>query len=301
MRILLQFPEGLKKEALQFADRYRKEGHEIFISASSCYGACDIALKEAEAVNAEKIIHFGHAPFVRKKLPVKVEYEEYHIDIDKKRFASAVKKLRDYRKIALGTTVQHVHQLEFMKKAFREAGIEVKTAKGKRAFHEAQVLGCDACAITDIEKGVDAVVFVGDGMFHPLAIDIDKPVFVIHPKAGKPRRINDEILKLRKRRKGALAAALDAKTFGVLVSTKTGQFNIGGARRIAEELEKRKRRAHVLVANEILPSALNNFLTFDCYINTACPRLADDAEAFGKPIVDISLADELLKMIDMMR
>src|SRR3989339_335352 len=52
VRILLQFPEGLKKEALSHAIQYRKEGHEVFLSASPCYGACDLAYAEAEAVKA---------------------------------------------------------------------------------------------------------------------------------------------------------------------------------------------------------------------------------------------------------
>ena len=47
MRILLQFPEGLKQEALSHAKKLEKEGNEVFISASPTFGACDLALDEA--------------------------------------------------------------------------------------------------------------------------------------------------------------------------------------------------------------------------------------------------------------
>ena len=39
MRILLQFPEGLKQKALGHAKALELEGNEVFISASPTYGA----------------------------------------------------------------------------------------------------------------------------------------------------------------------------------------------------------------------------------------------------------------------
>lgn len=296
MRILLQFPEGLKKEALSYAQRYSKEGHEVILSASACYGACDLALDEAKAVNAEKIIHFGHAPFIREKLPLEIEYVEYHVDADLEKMGSAASKLAHYKKISLGTTVQHVHQLSDMVALFAKHGIRALTGKGFAAHHGGQVLGCDALAVTRNAKDCDAIVFVGDGLFHALAIDNDKPVFVIHPKSGELHQINDEVEGLRKRRRGAVIAAAEAKTFGILVSTKPGQFNLEAAKMVKKEIEKRGRNAEILVSNELNPMALQNFMAFDAYVNTACPRLADDSEMFGKPVLnpgDLKLLFEL--------
>lgn len=303
MRILLQFPEGLKKEALKTADNYRKQGHQVFISSSPCYGACDLALEEARCTGAEKIVHFGHAPFIRKKLPIEVEYHEYHIDINIENFRKAVSKLKKegFSIVVLATTVQHVHQLKEMKSILKEAGIIPRTSKGLKAVYEGQVLGCDAHAVASISGKANAVIFVGDGMFHPLAVDVEKPVYVIHPQSGTLRKINREIEKLRKRRKGAFLAALHSEVFGILVSTKPGQFNLKGAEKVAKELLKKGKRAHILVSGQISPSALDNFLLFDCFINTACPRLSDDVESFGKPVLNISSADELLKMMDQVK
>ena len=66
MRVLLQFPEGLKRLALEYAQKYEAQGHEVFVSSSSCYGACDLALDEAKKIGAKKIVHFGHSKFIRK-------------------------------------------------------------------------------------------------------------------------------------------------------------------------------------------------------------------------------------------
>ena len=298
MRLLLQFPEGLKKEALAYAQKYEKEGHEILLSGASCYGACDLALDEAKAVSADKIIHFGHAPFIKKKLPIEVEYVEWNIDVDLDKFESAAKELK-FNTIILATTVQHIHQLNEMKKILERSGKKVFIGKGPLAAYPGQVLGCDAGAISSVAKDSDAVVFVGEGHFHPLAIDIDpdKPVFIIYPKSGQIRKINDEIEKLRKRRKGAILKAAYAKTLGIIVSTKPGQFNLPVAEKIKKELISLGKRAEIIVSNELSPLALNNFISFDCYIVTACPRIADDTEAFGKPVLNLKMYSDLVSIL----
>jgi len=297
MRILLQFPEGLKKEAISYSEKYRKEGHEVFLSCAACYGACDLALEEAKNVGAEKIVHFGHAQFVRIHLPIEIEYVEYHIDADLEKLKGAIDTFKGLKTVAFGTTVQHTHQLKEMLEIFKNAGIEARTGKGIVAIHEGQVLGCDSNGVARYMRDSDATVFVGDGMFHALAISSEKPVYVIHPKTGEVRQINDEIDKLTKKRRGAVIAASKGGTFGILVSTKIGQCNVMGARRIKEELDKKGKKSEILVANELNADSLENFQSFDAYVNTACPRIMDDNEMFGKPVInpkDLKLLLELM-------
>ncbi len=68
-----------------------------------------------------------------------------------------------------------------------------------------------------------------------------------------------------------------------------------------KELIKRGKNAEILVGNEIEPTSLNNFMAFDCFITTACPRLAEDREEFVKPVLDLFLFKEYLKLIDTLR
>jgi 2-(3-amino-3-carboxypropyl)histidine synthase len=297
MRLLLQFPDGLKQKANEYAAKYKKDGHEIYLSASSCYGACDIALEEAKALKVDKIIHFGHNRFGKLDIGIPVEYVEYLIDFEIDRLKSALKTLNDYSKIAIGMTVQHSHQFDQIKMFFEKNGKEIVSVKGDLAQETGQVLGCDAGAVLKA-KNADAILFIGNGMFHPLAIDSDKPVFIFNPLDSKIRQINSEIEMLRKKRKGAIAKTLSCKNFGILLSTKPGQFNLPQAKWAKKELEKRKFKAEILVANELEPMNVNNFMIFDCYINTACPRMSDDTEEYGKPVLTIAMLKEFFKMID---
>jgi 2-(3-amino-3-carboxypropyl)histidine synthase len=296
MRVLLQFPEGLKRHAFSYAAKLEAEGHEVVLSASACYGGCDLALDEAKAIGASEIVHFGHAKFpIPQPVDIPVEYVEWRFDVPQASLDSCLQALSGYTKIALVTTVQHVHELERMKSFFEKSGIDALTRKGALCAYEGQVLGCDGTAASIPEA--EAVLFVGDGMFHPLAIDEDRPVYVLNPYNGKVSRINEEIGRLRKRRDGALAACIEAKKFAVLVSIKPGQSHLKVAQYAKRLLEDLGREAHILVGNELSPLSLQNFMHFEAYVNTACPRLADDWEMFGKPIINLDQLERMAKML----
>jgi 2-(3-amino-3-carboxypropyl)histidine synthase len=75
--------------------------------------------------------------------------------------------------------------------------------------------------------------------------------------------------------------ARNAGRIGIILSTKSGQQRLALARRLAALSEK----AVLVVMCEVSPGELLN-LGFDCYVNTACPRLAyDDQLRFPVPVL----------------
>ena len=303
MRIIIQFPEGLKQKALEEMAKLESEGHEVFIAAAPCYGACDICLDEARNVKADKIIHFGHAEFMKVKSDIGIEYRPYFSELDwkigKKVMAKAASMLKKIgaKKVALVFPVQHLEISAQVKKYLEEKGFEVKLGMGGgHVRHPGQVLGCDVGAVENAGE-VDAVVYFGGGKFHPLGIPSAKPVLVADPHLGDSYWITDEIRRIERKRQGSILAASRAKTFGILISTKCGQTNMNGARMAKRLLEKKGRKAALLVANELNPVSLANFMSFDAYINTACPRINDDTEAYGKPIVNVADLKRLLEIM----
>jgi len=303
MRILLQFPEGLKSKALAEALTLEKQGHEVFVSSAPCYGACDIALEEARSVGAKKIIHYAHAQFGTKKKfgNISVEFREWRVKIEpdalKAVLGKAKDELKSCGKIALVTTVQHVGQLPEIKSALERMGKKVLIGKGTKAQYPGQILGCDDNAAVSVAPKADCVLYFGGGQFHPTGIRTEKPVLHVNPYSGEVKWLTDEIKREEKRELAALIKASEGKVFGVLVSTKSGQFNLAAGERAKKEIEKKGRRAVLLVSNEINPMALANFNIFDAYINTACPRLIEDRERFGKPLVNVARLKELLELM----
>ncbi|MGC8647579.1 MAG: diphthamide synthesis protein, partial [Candidatus Micrarchaeia archaeon] len=212
MRILLQFPEGLKQKALEYAKKYEQEGNEVFISASPSFGACDIAIDEAKAIGAEKIVHFGHTEF--KHIDFNVEYVPYYIDAPLDILKESLELLKPFARIGIVTTIQHVHQLDKIKEFYEQNGKIVLIGK-PYGFAKApgQILGCDVGSAATIDKLVDAFVYFGGGMFHPLGalLATTKPFLVVEPFAGKVEFIDKYRDVYRKRSRGKILSSLEAK------------------------------------------------------------------------------------------
>jgi len=303
MRIMLQFPEGLKQKALEEAAKLEGEGHEVFIASAPCFGACDLCLDEARNIGAKKIIHYGHAEFVKVKGKIEIEYRPYFMEIDWQKAGKVLEKAANILKnanaatVALVFPVQHLENSKRVKAILERAGFAVKLGMGgAHVRHPGQVLGCDSDSVKNAGN-MDAVVYFGGGKFHPTGISSGKPVLCIDPHLMDAYWITDEIRKAERKRAGSILAASEAKTFGILVSTKCGQINLNGAKIAKRMLEKKGRRAVLLVANELNPIALQNFMSFDAYLNTACPRINDDTDAFGKPIVNVADLKRLLEIM----
>ena len=185
MKILLQFPEGLKQKALEHARKLESDGNEVFISASPTYGACDLAIDEAKRIGAEKIVHFGHAEF--HHIDFNVEYVDYKIDAPLSILERSLPVLESFRKIGLVTTIQHIHQLDEIRKFYEKNGKEIVIGKPYGfAKKNGQILGCDIGSAASIDRSVDAHVYFGGGIFHPLGalLNTSKPFLVIDPFHG---------------------------------------------------------------------------------------------------------------------
>jgi 2-(3-amino-3-carboxypropyl)histidine synthase len=298
MRILLQFPEGLKSKALAYAKTLEKEGNEVFISASPTFGACDLAIDEAKNLHVDKLVHYGHAEF--HHVDFNVEYVEYAIDAPLSLLEDSLESIKNYSTIGIVTTIQHIHQLDAIKEFYTQKGKNVIIGKPYGfAKKKGQILGCDIGSAASIDKQVDAFIYFGGGLFHPLGavLATTKPFLVIEPFANKIEFIDNLREKYSRKSKGKILSAMDAKNFGILVSTKNGQHNMNLAKLLKKKIEDNKLNAEILVANTFDFESINNMLEFDVLVNTACPRIAiDDTERTPKPLISANELMQLLKM-----
>lgn len=298
MRIILQFPEGLKQKALEYAKGLEKSGNEVFISASPTFGACDLAIDEAKAIGADKLVHFGHSEFSHEDF--NVEYVPYSMDVPLLVLEASLRDLEGYATIGIVTTVQHVHQLGAIRGFYEQHGKRVLIGKPcGRAKLPGQILGCDAGSAASVDKEVDAHVYFGGGVFHPLGalLATSKPFFVADPFMNKVEDIGRYREIYKKRSKGKVLGSVDAKSFAIMVSTKSGQRNIELAKSLKARIESSGLEAQIVVANNFDFESLNNMRCFDAFVNTACPRLPlDDADRLGKPLLSAPELEDVLRL-----
>jgi len=282
---LLQVPDGLKRKALKIAD----EIGDVFIYCESCYGACDLAVNEAKILGCDRIIHFGHSKLIESDIPV--EYREI-----REKFNPTILKKLDIKekRIGLVSSLQFLDFLKPVKEFLEEKGKIVKIGKGKG--YDGQILGCDITSAKSIENDIDAFLYIGSGQFHPLglALQTEKPVYSLNVEKNEIEDLKQLKEKFLKQKHVSIALAKYAKTFGILVSIKPGQLNLELAKEIKKKLENKGKKVYILVFNEIKPEKLEG-LELDCYINTACPRIAIENRAeFKKPILNLDEVESFI-------
>ncbi len=281
----LQFPEGLKMHSVAVARQIEEEtGATVIISADPCYGACDVADTDM-GDSVDVLIHFGHKP-----LPINYEIPVIFVDAYSKMelmgsVGNAMSLLEGYKKIGIVTTAQHLHQLEDIAEFLEQNGKEVYTHDGMGTIR-GQVLGCNFSSIKNLD--VDAFLYVGSGNFHALGITLftDKPVIVADPYLDEARLINDFSDRILRIRFARIAKAMDAKKFGIIVSTKKGQNRLGLAKNLKQILGEEGREGFILLLDDVSPEKLLPYMDLDAFVMTACPRIAiDDSNRYKKPLL----------------
>jgi 2-(3-amino-3-carboxypropyl)histidine synthase len=287
-RVLIQLPEGLKAEGPRLARIIEKAGALAIISADPCYGACDLAIQEAENLGVDLLVHFGHSPLAMQ-LRVPTIYIEAKAEVSiKEAVNKALPYLKNWRNLGLTTTVQHVDMLSEARELLIRAGKSVAIGDTGKLKYAGQVIGCDYSNAQAICKDVEAFLFIGGGRFHAMGLGLatSKPVVVADPYERKAYNIDNEVQRIIKQRWATICEAEKAENFGVLIGLKSGQKRFGKALEIKEKLEKKGKHAFLLALAEITPGTLMQFPTIDAFVNTACPRVSlDDASKFIKPVL----------------
>ena len=283
MRVGVQLPDGLKRKAIEICDEL--EG-DIILSGEHCFGACDIDLNLLKEVDI--VYHFAHTKILDLE---KVVYVPYFIDYNVEKICEILSNLKE-RRIALISTAQYCHKLTAIKEKLEMIGYSVELRKGRRTELPGQVLGCDYSAIKNSEA--EAIVFVGDGIFHAkgAAIYSGKKVYALNP-------LNFELIEVGgadflKERFLLISKCVGLKKLGIIVSSKPGQKRLKLAEEVQKKAKERGMKSLIVYFGDITPEKLEN-LPFEFYVNTACPRISyDDYRRFKIPIITPQEFDILL-------
>lgn len=294
-KVLIQAPEGLLGNPLKKIISLLDQNNTAYlISGNPIFGMCDLDLHEATNLGCDAIIHLGHTEFFFKHLlpknsikiqvlviPVTIKFdvnEIYNLII------AQIKKL-EWKRIGIVTTAQYIDQVNEISRKLNNKHYEVfKKETG-------QILGCNVNNGKFLEQDIDGILSITSGNFHSsgLFYQLNKEILVVDPINQYCEVINtntrDEWLKKRfmiteKAKKGNI--------FGILASSKPGQWNPDEITKIKEILALNNKQGVIITTNTINPDFLINFTWIDTWINTACPRIAfEDTKRYLKPIISL--------------
>jgi 2-(3-amino-3-carboxypropyl)histidine synthase len=226
------------------------------------------------------MFHFGHSKMGKFE---NVVFIEARSDVDVLQCVKIALPLFKTKKLGLITTVQHIHKLEEIARFLDENGKEGISGKGDtRVSYPGQVLGCN---FTSARHECDEYLYIGSGIFHPLGVAIatGKRVVAADPYINQAIEVSPE--KFMRRRSGYIAKSMDAKVFGIIVSSKSGQNRIILAQKLSGMASRHGKKAQIIMMDLVTPEQLLAFKV-DAYVNTACPRITiDDAERFHVPVL----------------
>lgn len=218
-------------------------------------------------------------------------------------------KKNKVKSIALFASVQFL-KLDTVKEQLSDLHISVHTTKAKRTDVETQVLGCDAYHTSFKENIIgssDAVLYIGDGLFHPKALLLSqiyekkiRDVLIWDPVNNKMRIITTEDIKKQlQKMKANLKRFIAAECIGIIVTIKPGQQYFNWAGELRAKLEKQGKQAYVFVDDTVNLQQLENYPFIDAWVNTACPRIGtDDIVNIRVPMVNIREAFDPVKALE---
>jgi len=284
-RVFVQFPEGIRLRIKEIVKVIEKEGIDVVLCTEPCFGACDIRDNEAMALGCDSILHIGHEDFgVKSTLPV--VFWEYFIKIDPLPILQKeLKKMQNFKKIGLVTSIQFVHTIPKIKHFLEMVGKKVFVHRELQ--YPGQVLGCRLEAAKKIEDKVDCFLCITAGKFYGLGIilETDKPVLCFDLERKEIYSLDDLKKKLQKIIAWNKSQIEDARVVGLLISWKKGQFN-PNVFKIKKKFETEGKDVYVLAMDEITPEKLEG-LELEGLVNFACPRIGiDDVERYKIPIVN---------------
>jgi len=191
-------------------------------------------------------------------------------------------------KLLLFTTAQYIDQIKDMQK---QIGAKIIKPKRSHTINKGQILGCSRISGDEL-LGQDAILFVGDGEFHPqAAADTLLDVFCYNPKTEKLTKLDRSyIKKIQNKKRLALNTFYRSKDIGIIVTTKHGQSRMKFIDKIKSQFSDKN--FYILISETLNISGLNDFSFCQCFINTACPRIGID-DSCDKPILNVEDLDEL--------
>lgn len=310
--VMVQLPEGLKGRAAEIAAEIEgRTGATAIVSVNPCFGACDLADCDAAALGADLLVHIGHAEMPSIKPCIKTVFVPLHYKVSEgetKRLAwkaaEEIKKIAMRKdspaSVSLCAVVQYAKMLPIFRKELESAGLEVRVGKGGRRLSFAgQVLGCDYSAVAGKGRGQrneDVVVLLADGLFHALgaAYQTSRPVVLVNPLEKRVVEIKNQKEEFLRKRFGVIARARGAEKFGIIISTKAGQMQRRKALDAARMLEEAGKKA-LLVAADLVREEFLLGIDAECFVCTACPRIAlEDGLHWKRPVLTFSELEILL-------
>src|ERR671917_1215402 len=298
--VALNGPEALIPKLQDVADHIAEVfGIQVYIIGDTCWGSCDLNTHAADMLSADILFNIGHTIAIDtfgQKVVMIGAFDDIIFDVIANKCARDL--IGKYKTVSLVTNSQHLHQIDRVKRIFEDHGYNVIIGRGKGQLRDGQVFGCEFYPAYNVQKQVDAYIFLGQSMFHSasVAMSTEKPTFMLDPYFEEYNEVSEFAQTMQKKAILSIYKALDAEKLGIIIGLKEGQFAHLRAIELKKEFEKFGKKVQMIALTEITQERIQIFKGIDAFVQVACPRLGTDNH-FNKPMLSVPQALSLLKLL----
>lgn len=298
-KVCLQFPDDLLLDSVSVALCIEKYiDRKVYILGDTTCGSCCVDTIAAQHINADGIIHFGHAclnPI--NQIPVLHILSKKSIDTSCFQ-VQLMETLQDpTKKCILFYDVAYAHVIESIynnvKPIFKNLILSTLNCTSNIEFTDTKndsstvVLGRtytleDGCTINDYEA-----IFLGDNgkTFSTLAMSIPAKKWYYFEK-NKITEFNILSSPWLKRRKFLVEKLKDAKVVGIVVATLGIKDYLKCISAVKNILKQKNKKTYILCVGKINPTKLANFPEIDAFVVITCSENeVFDSRDFLRPIL----------------
>lgn len=292
--ICLQFPDKLLPDSVDVCLKLRKllAHDQVFILGDTSYGSCCVDEVTAQHVNADAIIHFGHACLsVTDRLKVLYIFEKYPLDVE--RFVCEfTNNFQKHENVILLYDVAYEHCISKIRdKICPDYNNLLIPPLNVNVQEDVTNVICGRCFSLPRETVINdyTVVFLGrnERTFQNLVLELSgAKVFIFDPfVASVFQEHNTSNNKFLMKRMFLIEKVKDAKIVGILVGTLGISNYLTALDRIKSIAKERGKKCYIIVVGKPNVPKLANFPEIDVFVLLACPENSFTSERFFKPLV----------------
>ncbi|XP_043274623.1 2-(3-amino-3-carboxypropyl)histidine synthase subunit 2 [Venturia canescens] len=298
-RVCLQFPDSLLSISAQVSLYLEQNlGKKVFILGDTTCGSCCVDEIAANHINADGIVHFGHACLnPTSRLEVFHVLEKSDIDTD-----LLVQTISEFfvdttRKYILFYDVAYAHAIEAVQKLL----------KSKYSMLIVTTLSCMSNVDFTMTKNSPEVLISGrswtlengykiedyealyigknDKTLASLALSIPAK-FWYHTLGNTVTQFEIVANPWLKRRRYLVEKLKDARTVGIVVATLGIKNYLESLNSIKRVLKEKNKKSYIFSVGKLNPAKLANFPEVDAFVVIACPENEIfDSKEFYKPLL----------------
>ncbi|KAJ6634959.1 2-(3-amino-3-carboxypropyl)histidine synthase subunit 2 [Pseudolycoriella hygida] len=275
-KVCLQFPDSLIPFSIEITQELsRLVECEVYVLGDTSYGSCCIDEVAAAHIDADAIIHFGHACLSRvSRLPV--FYVFPNLSIDPELLLNEINELQllPSTHLLVFYDVGYYYSLDAIRAALISNPL-IKIAK-LAVNSEADLLSYDFSSIH--LENISTCLYIGkdDQTFFNLNISLHDKTWYLYdltsPGVTHLNKVDPLSSNWMKRRYYFIEKCKDAQSIGIVVATLTAKGYLDVVQHIQKLAKIRGIRSYLISVGKVNPAKLANFLDIDCFVLIGCPE-----------------------------